>query len=1372
MKMYGEKYYVGLDMGTNSVGWALTDEHYNLRRVKGKDAWGARLFDEANSSVERRGHRTARRRRQREKARIGLLKDYFAEEINKVDPGFYLRLEESKYHKEDRSQDNQQKFSLFTGEYTDKDYYTEYPTVFHLRKALIKNENAPYDVRLVFLGLLNMYKHRGNFLNSSLDTETEASDMISAWNEFVSTAEAFSIVFSHDDAEKIEEFLSEKGISKSQVAQKIIAHLGFDKKDKAECGLVELFSGKTVKLINIYGPEVIDNEHKAFSICFRDSNYDEKEQEVREYLGEEYFELIEAAKVVHDLGLLANIMKGQEYLTYARVEAYEAHKRDLAQLKKLLMKYDMNAYNMFFRKMEEGNYSAYVGSVYSHDKRVRRNEGKGRKQEDLYKTLKKILGNLPQEDTEVQDILNKIEAETFLPKQLIAANGVIPNQVYVREMKKILENAEKYLVFLKNKDESGLTVSERILELFTFRIPYYVGPIGRGHEDREGYNVWAVRKEQGRVYPWNFEEKIDTKRSAEKFIERMVRKCTYISEERTLPKNSLLYEKYMVLNELNNLKVNGEKISVSEKQEIYNTLFLTGKKVSIKQLEKFFVIRGKVSADAQDFLSGIDVEGGFKASLSSLGKFYGVFGDDIKKDEFCTIAENIIFWMTIYGNDKKFVKERMEEEYAGKITSAQMKRILGFKFSDWGNLSKEFLELQEEGATDGLSLIQALWETNENLMELLSTEHGYRSALESKSKKAEKALAEWTIEDIDELYVSAPVKRMIWQTIKIMNELTEITGHEPERIFVEMPREEGEKQRTVSRKKKLSELYARIKGEEREWKKEIDAKQEADFRSKKLYLYYLQMGRCMYSGEVIDLHTLLTDNTAYDIDHIYPRHFIKDDSIENNLVLVKKQINNEKSDQYPLNESIRSSRHAFWNQLKKKGFITAEKYNRLTRVAPFTDEEKAAFISRQLVETRQGTKVITEILQSAFPNSTIVFSKAREVSDFRKKYDDMVKVRCVNDLHHAKDAYLNIVVGNTYYVKFTANPLHFIKEAAKHGQDSLYKYHMDHIFDYDVKRGEELAWNGTGKDYSATFDTVKRTMARNTVLITKRPYVACSGITGKDTVYSAMSALKNPGAYLPMTRDARMADVTKYGGRTSISTQCYCLVSYKVKGKAVLSIEALPVYIGDIRMLSDDKVLEYLRAALQAENGNKEVTEITLKYKCIRFNSLIKVDGHLYHIGGKTGAMIYLKNAEPFIPEKRWEIYIKKVETALNREYYDACEDGEKVLSTELNMALYSYIKEKMEKVYGMKKSSILNIVQDGEEQFGKISMKDQCYTIMQIVTWLGLNCLTVDLTKIGGKEKAGFCRLGKKIGSCLEVKLINQSCTGLRTTSVDLLSL
>ena len=74
------KYYVGLDMGTSSVGLAVTDTEYNLIKKKGKDFWTVHEFDEANPAVERRTFRTARRRKQREKIRIGLLKSFFAEE--------------------------------------------------------------------------------------------------------------------------------------------------------------------------------------------------------------------------------------------------------------------------------------------------------------------------------------------------------------------------------------------------------------------------------------------------------------------------------------------------------------------------------------------------------------------------------------------------------------------------------------------------------------------------------------------------------------------------------------------------------------------------------------------------------------------------------------------------------------------------------------------------------------------------------------------------------------------------------------------------------------------------------------------------------------------------------------------------------------------------------------------------------------------------------------------------------------------------------------------------------------------------------------------------------------------------------------------
>ena len=123
------KMYVGIDMGTNSVGMAITDEHYNLYRAKGKDYWCSRLFERAETAEERRMNRIARRRHQREVARMGILRELFSDEINKIDPGFYARLDESKYYLEDREGD--QPFALFadTG-YTDKEYYDQYPTIF------------------------------------------------------------------------------------------------------------------------------------------------------------------------------------------------------------------------------------------------------------------------------------------------------------------------------------------------------------------------------------------------------------------------------------------------------------------------------------------------------------------------------------------------------------------------------------------------------------------------------------------------------------------------------------------------------------------------------------------------------------------------------------------------------------------------------------------------------------------------------------------------------------------------------------------------------------------------------------------------------------------------------------------------------------------------------------------------------------------------------------------------------------------------------------------------------------------------------------------------------------------------------------------
>lgn len=128
-KKYNHKYYLGLDIGTDSVGYAVTDEQYNLLRFRGEDAWGSTLFDAGNLKEERRGHRSDRRRLDRRKQRVKLLQEIFAKEIAKVDDRFFIRLEGSYLWREDTTD----RYTIFEDEdYTDKEYHEEYPTIHHL----------------------------------------------------------------------------------------------------------------------------------------------------------------------------------------------------------------------------------------------------------------------------------------------------------------------------------------------------------------------------------------------------------------------------------------------------------------------------------------------------------------------------------------------------------------------------------------------------------------------------------------------------------------------------------------------------------------------------------------------------------------------------------------------------------------------------------------------------------------------------------------------------------------------------------------------------------------------------------------------------------------------------------------------------------------------------------------------------------------------------------------------------------------------------------------------------------------------------------------------------------------------------------------
>ena len=177
------------------------------------------------------------------------------------------------------------------------------------------------------------------------------------------------------------------------------------------------------------------------------------------------------------------------------------------------------------------------------------------------------------------------------------------------------------------------------------------------------------------------------------------------------------------------------------------------------------------------------------------------------------------------------------------------------------------------------------------------------------------------------------------------------------------------------------------------------------------------------------------------------------------------------------------------------------------------------FISRQLVETRQSTKAAASILQQVIPDTQIVYVKAPTVSKFRKDFK-FLKVREMNDYHHAKDAYLNIVVGNAYFVKFTSNPIHFIKENPGRS------YNLKKMFEQErIERNGEIAWEGG----NGTIVTVRKFMEKNNILVTRRSYEATGALFDQQIVKKGKVRFRSRAVMNGFVIYRSMEDITKSG---------------------------------------------------------------------------------------------------------------------------------------------------------------------------------------------------------------------------------------------------
>lgn len=1352
--MQDQKIYLGLDIGTNSIGYAATDARYIPLKYRGEPIMGTHLFEEASPAVDRRAARVARRRIARRKFRIQLVQELFAGEIAKVDERFFLRLKESFLYRDEASDEG----SLFSGDgISDQTYHREFPTIHHLICSLMRDDPIkPHDVRLVYLACAWLVKHRGHFLNEiNAGSVEEILDFGTVYDSFLDYFKGNELDLpwgENVDRDMLRDLLKQKcGITKKN---KDLLGLLFNGKKPTEDPtgsypfsvekLLRLLCGGKVALKDLFleKEEYADLENSSVAL----GDPDETLQACFAAMDEMDAELIRVCKALYDWALLADLLGGYGSISEAKVAVYERHRQELKELKRFVRTYLPDQYDRFFRSVTRDSYAVYSG----HIKEAAKEKDGGT--DDFIAALKKALKSISvrEEDRQFyENMTERLENNDFLPLQVNSDNRVIPHQVYQFELDKILKNAGTYLPFLDRADETGKTVAEKILSVFTFRIPYYVGPLRA-----DGPHAWIARK-AGRITPWNFDELVDRDESEQAFIRRMTNTCTYFPGADVLPKCSLLYQRFQVLNEINKIKIDGKPITVAQKQGVYQ-LFLKHRKVTRKKIVEYLIAEGVLTRGCEESLSGLDQT--VKSSLSSEHDFKRMLDGGILTRE---DAESIILHGT-YTEDRRRLGKWLHASFPA-LSNEDVSYLAHRSFKDFGRLSKELLDGEllgidrKEGTGEAKSVIRAMWETNCNLMELLEGDRfTFPEQLAEIRAEYMQDHPKKLQERLSELYLSPAVKRQVYRTLSVVSDVVKAVGKAPDKLFVEMARGGTPEQkgvRTKSRRRQLEELYEKVQNEDvSDLRQSLDAMGDlADNRlqSDKIFLYYLQLGKCMYSGETIDLHKLMEkDCSLYNIEHIYPQSQVKDDSILNNKILVLSTINGAKSDTYPVAKEIQQKMRGMWQAYREKGLITEEKYRRLIRTTPFTDDEKQGFINRQLTETRQTTKAVLELLKEFYPESEIVSVKAGLVSEFRQQFD-LLKSRQLNDLHHAKDAYLNVVVGNVWHERFTK---HFYLQQP-------YNLKTEKLFGNPVIANGETVWEG-----ATSVETVRRIMQKNAIHYTVYPFRRGGALFDLQPVKAA------PGL-VPLKNGL---DPARYGGYNRPTASFFVLVRYRVGKKTDLMVMPVELMVRE-RFLSDASFAEeYAKKTIGETASGKTVNEVSFPFgkRILRVNTVLSLDGFRVCLSGKSngGKQLIVSPVVPLILSHEWEGYIKRLERFAEKQKkklgvtLDAEHDG---ILAEKNRELYALLTQKLQQPpFRKRPNNPAETLAAGADRFCRLSVGEQVEALLSVLLVFSRTGGGIDLHLVGGKPKAAATLLSSNLSNWKknysDVRVIDATSSGL----------
>lgn len=1178
-------------MGTGSVGWSVVDEQGKLLHFKKQPTWGSRLFDSAQPASEARVHRGQRRRYVRRRWRLNLLQDLFSEEMDQVDSGFFTRLNMSRLVDGD---------PIFNGDdFTIDDYYKRFPTIYHLRKWLMEtNEKA--DLRLVYLAMHNIVKHRGNFLREDeKNLRSKDANPTKASKAFFAALKEWCLAHDYDEptdksAQLTKILLNEEKLNRSSLAQEIVplvAISGAENLDskRASKAFANAMLGLAAEFKDVFGDFACEKTKVSLGA-------EEDLDALKEACPDDSVELLDALCGVYSAFVLQGLLSYApgESISANMIKKYEQYDADLETLKNLVREYcSKEAYKAFFRGPTYHELDAEDSSEdYSYDKAQGYTAYNLHKlgYDDFKKEVEKLFkGTGATSDERYVDMIARFERQQFLRRLKTSDNGSIYYQLHLEELKAIIESQGRFYPFLKSD-------AAKIESLVSFRIPYYVGPLTdkNARQDSHGKNrfQWSERKpgmEDAVITPWNWDQVIDKNKSAEKFILRMTGDCTYLAGEKTLPKCSLLYEKFCVLNELNGVRWSDDgddwrRLDAAQREGIVRDLFHRYRRVTYKKIADWLVQQG--DADNPRVKGGQ----GESALESNLGSLI-FFTKDVLHDEIVPgtklyeDVETIILWNTLF-EDRAILKEKLESEFgpsgSGLLDAAQIKAICKKRFTGWGRLSKKFLCGLKVDAQNGrsVSLMDVLSEGNPNstrrngetmvMMEALRDEDlGFQKAVDAANRAY--YAEEGSSLGVNDLPGSPAIRRSLNQAIRIVDEIVGIAGHAPVNIFIEVTRDEDERnkgKRTRRRYEQLKVALEAFKKDDPQVWEEFKGTAPSDL-DERLTLYFMQRGKCLYSGRPIDINQL-SNAGLYEVDHIIPRAYIKDDSLENKA-LVYREENQRKTDELLLDESIRRKMSSEWRALHDAGLIGDKKFNNLLR-SHITEGAMRGFIARQIVETSQMVKLTQSLLEARYADAgTRIVPVKASMSHNLREVAGFVKCREANDFHHAHDAYLACRIGLFIQMRHPGiydNSIGYTRVVQDYVRSQAEEFNRRHhmpgsagfVINSFMKSGFDKETGEIFKDSwdaDAELEGMRRALNYRQCYISRMPQED-TGAFWNATIYSPRNPKMGPKLALPVKQEL---DPRQFGGFSSQQFAYFFIYEAKKKGKPCFQFAEVPIWL-------------------------------------------------------------------------------------------------------------------------------------------------------------------------------------------------------------------